>query len=66
MITLSDVIKRIRREVERCGSQAAFAKEIGISRAYLNDVLTGNRKPGKTILQHLKLEKRAGYDYLRS
>ena len=55
------LVERLYRMAERLGSQSALAQELGISPAYLNDVLQGNRKPGKVILAALKLEAKTSY-----
>jgi transcriptional regulator with XRE-family HTH domain len=34
-----------------------FAKEIGVSAAYLSDILRGNRSPGEKVLKFFKLKK---------
>ena len=41
-----DVIELLRRQVERAGSGAAWARRNGFSRAYISDLLTG--KSGKS------------------
>ena len=38
-------------------SQAAWAKEHGISQAYVSDVINRRREPGKAILEALGLER---------
>ena len=41
-----DPIEQLARIVKRCGSKIAAARELEISRNYLNDILEGTRKPG--------------------
>jgi transcriptional regulator with XRE-family HTH domain len=38
-------------------TQRDFAEQIGVSQAYLGDVLKGRRDPGPSILQFLGIEK---------
>lgn len=52
-----DPIKEIRRRIAIAGSQRKFAREIGISDAYLCDLLKGNRSPSDRILHAIGMEK---------
>lgn len=47
--------------IDQEGSQKAAAAKLGVSAAYLNDVLQGNRKIGKKILGALGLEVQFGF-----
>ena len=49
-MTRDELIELLQRKVQRAGTQAALAKELGITAAYLGDVLNGKRKPGPTLL----------------
>ncbi len=42
-------------------TQAAFAKQLGISPQYLGDVLNGRREPGGTILHAIGFERVVRY-----
>lgn len=42
-------------------SWASLAERIGVSRAYLSDILRGRRDPGPTILEFLGLRKVVSY-----
>lgn len=53
----SDVIRLLEEEVKRLGSQRALADRLGVTPAYLGDVLRGRRDPGPAILEALGLEK---------
>ena len=55
------IIDKLTKMAEKLGSQRALAEQLGVSPAYLNDVLQGNRKPGKAILEALKLEAKTKY-----
>ncbi len=55
------VLARIRRDAEKAGSQKALAAKIGISAAYLCDVLKGNRVPGPSILRFYGLRAEPTY-----
>ena len=51
----SGVITLLRRLSEKYGSQSAAATYLGVSDAYLSDVLAGKREPGGKILTGLGL-----------
>ena len=52
---LEDVILLLRSEVERAGSQMAWAKKTGINRTTINMVLNDRKLPTKKIIRALKL-----------
>lgn len=56
-MTLDQIIRRLRNLAEIAGSQAALAKQIGVTPSYLSDVLTERRDPGPAILSYLGLTK---------
>jgi DNA-binding transcriptional regulator YdaS (Cro superfamily) len=56
-MTLDAVYQLIEREAAKAGSQTNLAHRIGVSPAYLHDVLKGRREPGPAILTPLGLEK---------
>jgi len=59
MMNTESLISYIKTVIaDRCdGSQQRFAKENGFSPAYLSDVLTGRREPGKKILEAVGVER---------
>jgi DNA-binding phage protein len=51
-----DVVRLLRSEIERAGSQRAFARKTGVDRSTLNRALHGKRSPlTKKIIKALKL-----------
>lgn len=56
-----DVIKLIRSEAAKHGTQKALADHLGISDAYLSDVLNGRKDPGEAILGPLGVERVVTY-----
>lgn len=56
--TKDDVVKRLK-SLQGGQTQSQFAAKMDVTQQYLNDVLLGNRKPGKKILGYLGFE--AGY-----
>lgn len=55
------VIKKIEQVVAEHGSQTAAARVLGVSTAYLSDILNGRRDPGKKVLDKLGLESSVIY-----
>lgn len=60
-MTLEQVLALLRRECEKAGGQAAWAKAAGLSASYVSDALQGRREPGESILRVLGLEKVTTY-----
>jgi DNA-binding phage protein len=52
-----DVIKILRAEVERAGSQLAFAKKTGLNRNNVNRMLSGKKPLTKSVIRTLKLRR---------
>jgi predicted transcriptional regulator len=61
-----DVLAIIRRAADEAGTQVALAERLGVSQAYLSDVLNGRRDPGESILGPLGLERVVVYRRKRS
>lgn len=51
------VLDRLRSAIQTAGSQHAWARQHGISAAYVSDVLNGRRELGKKILEALRIER---------
>lgn len=43
--------------------QKDLARELGISQAYLSDLLHGKREPGKKVLEALKVRRVVGWEW---
>lgn len=57
-LTKADVVRALRTAIHLVGgSQARWAAQHQLSRAYVNDVLIGKRDPGPAVLDALGLEK---------
>jgi hypothetical protein len=52
-MTLDQVLERLQASVKRAGSQREWARKVGVSEAYLSDVLLRRREPGPAILEPL-------------
>lgn len=55
-MNVSQVRTLLRKACDLAGSQAAWARDANVSRAYVSDVLGGYRMPGASILAPLGLE----------
>jgi len=53
---VQDVVKLLRDEVERAGSQSQFARQKGVERSLINKVLQGERLPTSRLCRALGLE----------
>lgn len=56
--TQTQVIEMLRRQIALRRTQKAMAAELGISQAYLSDIIHGRRAPGQAVLALLGLEER--------
>ena len=61
MLTSNDVVKQLETAAAKAGSQRALAIEIGVSAAYVSDILAGKREPFGRVLDYLGLERKVGY-----
>jgi hypothetical protein len=55
MLDLKDVMRLLRSEIERAGSQRAFARNAGLNNSVVSRTLTGPVLPSQKILRALKL-----------
>jgi DNA-binding transcriptional regulator YdaS (Cro superfamily) len=56
VVTEKVALALVRRAVDKAGGQAHFARELGVSRAYVNDVYHGRRSLGPKVLEHVGLK----------
>jgi hypothetical protein len=61
LLDLKDIVRILRKEVKRAGSQAAWARETGVNQPDLSSTITGKRPPTKDILRALNLRKVFAY-----
>lgn len=61
----SYVLSHLRGLISTYSSQAACAKALGISPAYLSDILKLNRDPGPSVLKALGFKKQVVYVRLK-
>ena len=55
LLNLQDVIRLLRSEVERAGSQRAFARKAGVNVSVVSKTLRGMILPSEKILRALRL-----------
>ena len=60
LLTLPNGLGR-RNKTTSQASQAAFAKGLGVSSSYLNDVIRGRRRPGPKLLKALGIQRVVSY-----
>ncbi len=56
-ITIDEVRRRLQQQIDLHGSQTAAARNLGVSLAYLNDVIRGRREPGEKLLTPIGIQK---------
>ncbi len=56
-LSKNEVLALLRARAEKAGSQRALAERLGVTPAYLSDVLQGRREPGPKILAALGLRR---------
>ena len=61
ILGLAEVVRILRDEVGRAGSQAEWARRTGVSRPNLNSTITGKRPPTRDVLRALSLKKVFAY-----
>jgi predicted transcriptional regulator len=60
-MTADEVRDMLRERINLGSSQKELAKKFGISASYLNDILTGARQPGVSVLDALGLRRVTDY-----
>ena len=56
-----EFIAYLQRLASEVGSQKQLAKQLGVSPAYLGDILHGRREPGEKILKALGFQRSIYY-----
>jgi hypothetical protein len=55
ILDLDDVMRLLRSEIERAGSQRAFARKAGVNVSVVSSTLNRQRLPSEKVLRALKL-----------
>ena len=61
MLTEQEVLERLRTAIKRAGGQRAFAKQAGLTPAYVNDVVHGRRALADKILSTIGVKRTVMY-----
>jgi hypothetical protein len=64
LFELEDIVRMLRSEVKRAGSQAEWARRNSVNQPDLSCTITGKRPPTKDILRALNLRKVFAYEPL--
>lgn len=60
-VTQAEILDTIRQMVSKWGSQKAVADHLGISNAYMSDILNGNRDISTAVARRLGYTKVVKY-----
>lgn len=58
---IDEFIDYLKRKAAEQGTQRQYAESLGVSEAYLSDVLNGRREPGQKLLDAVGFERVALY-----
>src|SRR5215469_762796 len=64
LLDQKDVVRSLRLEVKRAGSQKEWAKKNGVTQSLISMVLSGDRPPNNKIISALKLRRVVVYERL--
>jgi predicted transcriptional regulator len=64
LLDQKDVVRLLRLEVNRAGSQKKWAKKNGVTQSLISMVLSGDRPPNYKIISALKLRRVVVYERL--
>lgn len=60
-MNIDEFIKYLQSRVADCGTQKEYAASLGVSAAYLSDVLNKRRDPGRRFLDAVGFERVVTY-----
>jgi DNA-binding transcriptional regulator YdaS (Cro superfamily) len=64
-MTADDVRKIIANKCAKRGTQSVFAKQLGISQTYLNDIIHGRRAIADAVCEMLNIERVVSFRKIR-
>lgn len=56
-MNIDEFIEYLKSRVAEHGTQRKYAESLGVSEAYLSDILNGRREPGKRLLDAVGFER---------
>jgi DNA-binding phage protein len=56
-LRVQDLLRLLRRDINRVGGQSEWARQTGICRTYINRVLNGRKPPGPSICRALGFKR---------
>jgi len=62
----ADVVRKLRAEIEKAGSQSEWARRNRFSRSFICDVLAGSREVTERLAAALGFKKAAGWERAES
>jgi len=66
LLSPKDFLEMVKSDIEiNYQNQKIFAESIGLSQAYVSDILRGRREPGKRFLQAVKARRVVSYEVIR-
>lgn len=57
-------VEHLRRKASEAGGQKILAQKLGVSEAYLSDVINGRREPADKLLSALGMERVVTYRFI--
>lgn len=60
-----DVYTILRNKCKEAGGQSAFAKQHGVSVAYVSDVINGRKDPGPALLRAIGVKRVVTYEVVK-
>jgi len=61
-MTADKVRVKLKAAAELLGGQRALARKIGVSAAFLNDIILGKREPSGRVVTYLHLTREVSYE----
>jgi hypothetical protein len=60
-----DAVIRLLKQKQGDRSLREFAREVGVTAAYLSDIYQGRREPGPAIQRYLGVRREIRYEYVQ-
>jgi hypothetical protein len=60
-----DAVVRMLKQKQGNRSLRAFANEVGVTAAYINDIYQGRREPGPAVQRYLRVRRQVRVEYIQ-